>query len=447
MCQPGQRQPAPPVDAAWFGAGRRNGVCGLTAIIRCRCAGATPTARTAAAGFSPLDQTLDLLTHTPLTPQLLAGLVRLGTALPFEQAATLLAHFRGVWISPETVRRWTEAAGTVQGAVETQALEEVLVRLPPPPAAPALQQFSADGVLVGLVGGAWNEVKTLVLGSVTSEAGEVRLREPSYVARLSDATTFGWQVTLETHRRGTLGAGTVVAVQDGAEWLQGLVDLQCPEAVRILDFPHALGHLGQVAQAVFGVGRAPASEWLGVQAHTLRHGDPAVVLADLADLAGALRCGVQTACQPDADGVIEGCLLYLSRRREQIEYRQFAAQGYPIGSGSVESANKVLVEARLKGSGMRWARENVNPLLVLRCLERNQRWDEAWPSIWRGLRERQRHQRADRRSVHPHPPPRPPDPLPPPPGPAAPARPKMIVNGKPTAAHPWRRSSPFRAKL
>lgn len=406
-----------------------------------------------AAGFSPLDQTLDLLAHTPFTPHLLEGLIRLGAALPFEQAPDLLAFFSGVPVNPETVRRWTEAAGAVQLAVETRALEDLLHRLPPTPAGPAVQQFSGDGVLVPLVGGEWNEVKTLVLGTLAAQPGDVRMHEPSYVARLSDAASFGWQATLETHRRGTLGAGTVVAVQDGAEWLQGLVDLQCPEAVRILDFPHALGHLGQVAQAVFGAGSAAASEWLGRQAHTLRHDDPAAVLADLADLAGAVRCGVQPASQPDAAGSIEACLAYLGRRLGQIQYRHFAAQGYPIGSGSVESANKVLVEARLKGSGMRWERSNVNRVLVLRCLERNRRWAEAWPGIWQGLRARQ----TRRRQAGGNRPALPCDPLnmtEPPPVAARAAlsdppasRPKTIVNGKPTADHPWRRSSPFRAKL
>ena len=38
--------------------------------------------------------------------------------------------------------------------------------------------------------------------------------------------------------------------------------------------------------------------------------------------------------------------------------------GWPIGSGSVESANKGVVQARLKGAGMRWERSHVNPMLA-----------------------------------------------------------------------------------
>lgn len=405
-----------------------------------------PPAHAAAAGFSPLDQTLELLAQTPLTPQVLEGLIRLGAALPFEQVPELLAFFTGVTVSVETVRRWTEAAGQVQLDRETAALEELVRTLPTPPTGPPVQQLSADGALVPLVGGAWAEVKTLVVGTVCPSADGARAGALSYFSRLTDAASFSWHVTLETHRRGTLTAGTVVAVQDGADWLQGLVDLQRPDAVRILDFPHALGHLGTVAQAVFGVGTAEASEWLGQQAHALRHDDPAVVLADLADLVGAVRSGSQRAAQPSAAEDGEACLRYRHSRIAQIQYAHFAAQGYPIGSGSVESANKVLVEARLKGSGMRWARPNVNRVLVLRCLARNDRWSEAWPAIWQGLRQRQQRPPRARPAPVAATVVAPSAPLPAPPPVERPPRPKTVVNGKPTVDHPWRRSAPFSAK-
>jgi hypothetical protein len=46
--------------------------------------------------------------------------------------------------------------------------------------------------------------------------------------------------------------------------------------------------------------------------------------------------------------------------------------------GSGESANKLVVEARLKGAGLRWGRQNVNPLLVLRNAVCNREWKQTW---------------------------------------------------------------------
>src|SRR6266542_6082588 len=54
-----------------------------------------------------------------------------------------------------------------------------------------------------------------------------------------------------------------------------------PDAVRILDFPHAAEYLAQVAQAGFGAGTAAATDWLAAQCHTLKHDSPGAVLAHI----------------------------------------------------------------------------------------------------------------------------------------------------------------------
>src|SRR5581483_7700214 len=66
------------------------------------------------------------------------------------------------------------------------------------------------------------------------------------------------------------------------------------------------------------------------------------------------------------------------KRDAMMQYPNFRQQGWPIGSAMVESANKLVVEARLKGAGMRWQRKNVNSLLALRNAVWNERWSEMW---------------------------------------------------------------------
>jgi hypothetical protein len=172
----------------------------------------------------------------------------------------------------------------------------------------------------------------------------------------------------------------VCVVVDGAEWLQKFVDWHVPKAVRILDFPHAAEHLTLAAQGVFGHGTAETSEWLGKWRHELRHGDPDRVLAALRALPTADSADPVTATK-----VRDEVLAYLEKRRGQIAYAQFVEAGYPLGSGMVESANKLVVEERLKGSGMHWARPNVNPMLALRTAACSGRWKQVWPRIWQQL--------------------------------------------------------------
>ena len=75
-------------------------------------------------------------------------------------------------------------------------------------------------------------------------------------------------------------------------------------------------------------------------------------------------------------------------------YPEFLAAGWPIGDGAVESANKLVVEARLKGSGMHWSRTQVNPMLALRNIVCHDRWDEAWPQIVQTLRQQAQQRRT-----------------------------------------------------
>ena len=416
------------------------------------------SARPVGPGFSPLDEEWDLAPGR-YSPWVLECIVRLGTWLPFEQVPEALAFLARVSVSAETVRRLTEAAGAAQVAIEAATGAELERTNPASPAGPAVLQLSVDGAMVPLVGGEWTEVRTVALGRVVqteTAAGPrfVRTSEMSYFSRQATAEELRSLAWPELYRRGIETAGVVCAVQDGAEWLQSFIAVFRPDAVRILDFPHAAEYLSEAAQAVFGAGTAETKQWLSDQLHELKHGTPKKVLAAVRTLPVA-RAPLSTS----AAAARTKTLTYLTKRRSQIRYARFQEAGYPIGSGVVESANKLVVEARLKGSGMHWAPRNVNPLVALRAVVCSHRWAEAWPQIPTFLRRSARGRTAERRVVRLAsrsltdtrsspltppvipPPSLPTAPIPPssPPVTSLPPRPKTIVNGRPTAAHPWKR--------
>lgn len=229
--------------------------------------------------------------------------------------------------------------------------------------------------------------------------------------------------------------GLVVAVSDGAVWIQELLDAHVPTSLRILDLMHAVEYLAAAAQVAFGPGTEQASEWIVTQRMALRHGSATTVLDALAALpASAPRDTARS---------------YLGSRLAILDYPRCDAHQWPVGSGTVESANKLVVEARLKRSGMHWARIHVTPMLALRTLRANGRWASGWPRIVRTWREAVARvasaHRATRRARTTTPSPVPP--VPPPPGipelvPARTARAKTIIDGKPTPDHPWNRGRP-----
>ena len=202
-------------------------------------------------------------------------LVRLASWMPFEQARELFQDLVGVRVSKATARRVTLATGEAQLSVCEGEVERLKQEVPQAPAGAGeteKQAMSGDGAMVHLVGGEWAEVKTLALGEVTrNKRGEVCTQHLSYFSRLSDAASFEEAALVETHRRGLERATEVCAVQDGAEWLQGLVDYHRADAVRILDFAHAAEYVNEIGQAVRAAGGRLPATWLEGVLHRLKH--------------------------------------------------------------------------------------------------------------------------------------------------------------------------------
>jgi hypothetical protein len=369
-----------------------------------------------------------------LTPRLQGCLARLGTHAPFAPAAAILAQLLRVTVSPATARRVTQRAGAAAEAVQEQERARLEREGPPPPPGPAKLLLSTDGAMVPLRGGVWAEVRTLVLGQlgepVQNAKGErvVPCTELSYFSRLMDAEAFLTAAYGEIYRRGVERAAAVGAVSDGADWCQSFVQFHRPDAVRILDFPHAGQRVAEVGRLAFGAEGEQAQAWTQEQLHALKHEGPATVLQALQTLAN----------EHAAEERLAENLAYLRRRENQMQYPQFQAAGWPIGSGVVESANKLVVEARLKGPGMHWERTHVNWMLTLRNGECSQRWEEVWQAASRQLRQPRRTRQAT-------PPPAPPPPAVSP-APRAAAMPSAAVataaTGAARAANPPERARP-----
>lgn len=331
-------------------------------------------------GFFPLDEELKLIPGI-LTPHGHECLVRLSGWVPFEKAVVLFGDFMGIEVSKGISQRYTEEAGKVYEAIQEKELERLEKEAPEAEKGADKIQISADGAMVPLLHGVWAEVKTLVIGevhSVVAKSGETvaQAQNLSYLSRKVSAETFQRLALVEMHRRGVENATQVAAIMDGAEWEQGFTDYHCPGAIRILDFPHAAEHVNGIGEALYGEHTPESHAWLEEHLHSLKHDGPDALLLEI----GKLRQE-----KPDVEAIASH-VAYLEKRKEQMQYPRFQAQGWPIGSGIVESGNKLVVEARLKGSGMHWAENHVNPMLAIRNIICSDRWKEEWPKIETELR-------------------------------------------------------------
>lgn len=126
--------------------------------------------------------------------------------------------------------------------------------------------------------------------------------------------------------------------------------------MRILDFPHAAQYITTIGQIAGKTSSEQPTAWVTTHLHTLKHCGPASVLVEMRTLEGE---------HPECEEIIKKCS-YLEKRETRMQYPLYQQQGWSIGSGIVESGNKVVMQARMKGAGMHWETVHVNPLLALR---------------------------------------------------------------------------------
>ncbi len=370
-------------------------------------------------------------------------MVRLGGKLAYRQAQEELGKFTHTQIGEKTIRDLAMKHGKACEEGEREEVERLERLAPQPKATPQKVLLSGDGAFVRLVGGEFLEIKNMAIGefdTVVNNKGEERVetRKISYFARSYRVREFERYALVETQRRGVENADVVVTPLDGAEWLQSLVSHHAPDAVRILDFPHSQEYLATAGKAYFGEGTADFTTWFGKATEDLKHNGPDATLNRLRTL------HQQAQGQVDTQEAITKSLTYLDKRIDMIDYPSFLASGYPIGSGSVESGHKVVMQSRMKQAGMSWQVAHVDPMLALRCLICNDRWDEGWAAtVQYRQKQRQlaRHQRIQKKlDSLPAPQSQPtvtPIPVQPQQTAPKPVEPKQPY--RPPANHPWRR--------
>jgi len=77
---------------------------------------------------------------------------------------------------------------------------------------------------------------------------------------------------------------------------------------------------------------------------------------------------------------VRQAIVYLFHHRRRLDYATFRQRGLPIGSGTIESACKTVVQARMKQAAPkgypRWSRRGAQSMIALRCLLLSDRWHE-----------------------------------------------------------------------
>ena len=73
---------------------------------------------------------------------------------------------------------------------------------------------------------------------------------------------------------------------------------------------------------------------------------------------------------------------YIAFHKQHIDYPEYIKQGLFIGSGAIESGNKIVAQRRLKQAGMRWEPNTAQYLLSIKAKVESGLWEtEVVPLI------------------------------------------------------------------
>ena len=329
--------------------------------------------------FFPLDQRLKLSKQV-WSPQTIQQAVRLAVEIPsHRRAAEAFSELTGVGISKSSLQRLCEQAGgklVARQSAEASAIvavpkqDEVVRRKVVTPDSEVMS-VSSDGVMLHLRSEGWKEVKVASISAVKQSEDGPTLTQHSYRAGLWEASLYGHHLWAEACRRGLERARTVVCVSDGAIWIWNLMFMCFARRVEILDWWHAVQRLWTIAHAALTA--EAATSWVMAQQHQLAHTHLRHVIHQV-----RLLYPRGTPLPPE----VRQALAYLCANRHRMRYRCFRQAGYPIGSGTVESACKVVVQQRMKQAGMRWSRPGAQAMLALRSSLLSDRWHHEWASLF-----------------------------------------------------------------
>ena len=194
------------------------------------------------------------------------------------------------------------------------------------------------------------------------------LLEKVVVGWQGDPTEFGRRLNWEAVRKGLGRACKQLVVADGAPWIWNLVQFRWPGAEQLLDFYHASQHLWEIGRALHGEDEAAVEAWARPLRRELKRGRQRQVLKQITSLKPRRR---------GSASVVRREQQYFAGHAERMDYQKLQRRGWPIGSGSVESACRHR-QCRFKRPGQFWSAEGMRNLGALTEARYNRHWEELW---------------------------------------------------------------------
>jgi hypothetical protein len=220
-------------------------------------------------------------------------------------------------------------------------------------------------------GSTWRENK---LGEVFSSDGirfwidskgkrQHKIEKKEYVSYVGSVEEFKKHLLACALRGGYGQYNNTVLISDGATWIRNMTSEIFPDAQQILDFYHLCENVNEYARFFLKKDEAKIKPWAKSICDKLRKSQFQAVLAEL-----------ETHPSKKPTGCPVNLYGYITNNINNIDYLKYEKQGLFIGSGAIESGNKIVLQDRLKRAGMRWNTSTAQAMLTLRAKHESGLW-------------------------------------------------------------------------
>jgi hypothetical protein len=217
----------------------------------------------------------------------------------------------------------------------------------------------------------WREPKLLIIYVVNDEGEMERKFCPFIDGTMKGPDAVFGLLRFYLFKLKLCAADQILFVADGARWIWNRVPqlfkdlgVHLMHAYELVDFFHAVEHLGKVAACRKSWSPAERKRWFKKHKKLLRVGKIQQVID-----------AIKTLCKGRSSKEFQRERNYFLRNQHRMNYAGIEKLSLPIGSGAMESAIRRVVNLRLKGPAIYWHLETAEAMLMLRSYFKAGRWD------------------------------------------------------------------------
>jgi len=301
-----------------------------------------------------------------ISPLMQDHICRLGAKLVFSEASEEFMNFLEVDVSAKQIERICHKYGDKLDEIDWHNAYSDSVQMKIPFEKDDIVYSMLDGSMVLTREDNWREMK---LGRVFVQSSLVNvsknrneLTSSVYTAHLGCASEFWEKFSAEIPPSKNL-----VFINDGAKWIWNYIEQMYPNSTQILDFYHCKEHIVDFSKNYFkDKNKANAFTDMIVEKLLTEKVDEA--LQTLKDLKSS---------PASKESIKEKLYQYLLNNKKRINYGLFLKQDLLIGSGPIESAQRDVIQKRLKLSGQRWTIKGAQQIASLRVALKSNRWNRV----------------------------------------------------------------------